>query len=98
VFDSGDVQEQQLKSAKEDAEDFAETLRTKVFKGKQIQTQVKVEYGDAGISICETAEQEGCSLIVVGSHKKSSLQTLFMGSVSNYVLHHSEIPVVVIRM
>jgi len=98
VFDSGDVEEQQLKNARDDALDFATTLREKVFKDKQISTEVRVEYGDPGTSIVDTAQTEGCSLIVVGSHKKSSWQTLLMGSVSNYVLHHSEIPVVVVRM
>ncbi|MET8986334.1 universal stress protein [Nonomuraea wenchangensis] len=38
-----------------------------------------------------------CDLIVVGSHGRSALGSLFLGSVSRGVLHHARCPVAVVR-
>ena len=48
-------------------------------------------------AILDTAEAEGCDLIVMASHGRSGFQSLFLGSVTQKVLTHSKLPVLVYR-
>jgi len=47
--------------------------------------------------ILQTAETEGISLIVIGSHGKTNLQEVMLGSVSEGVIRLSRQPVLVIK-
>ena len=47
--------------------------------------------------IIAAAKKQKCDAIVLASHGRSGLTTLFMGSVTQQVLAHSKIPVVVYR-
>jgi nucleotide-binding universal stress UspA family protein len=53
--------------------------------------------GHAGPTIIGEAERLGADLVVVGSHGQGVLEDLLLGSVSLYVLHHSQIPVCLVR-
>jgi nucleotide-binding universal stress UspA family protein len=54
-------------------------------------------YGSPGKIICDLANQMQADLIVVGRRGNSGLNELIMGSVSNYVLHHTARSVLVIQ-
>lgn len=56
-----------------------------------------VRYGDAGEIIASLAEELGCELIVMGCRGQSSLSSLVLGSVSNHVLQHAKVPVLLAR-
>ena len=47
--------------------------------------------------ILDTATSEGCDLIVMGSHGRSGVKALILGSETQKVLTHSAIPVLVIK-
>lgn len=47
--------------------------------------------------ILETASAENCDLIVMGSHGRSGLEKLVLGSVAQAVLSHTRLPVLVVR-
>jgi nucleotide-binding universal stress UspA family protein len=47
--------------------------------------------------IIETAKARGCDLIVMGSHGRSGMKALVLGSETNKVLTHCHIPVLVCR-
>jgi len=47
--------------------------------------------------ICRVAEEEHADLIVVGSHGKSAVDRLLLGSVSHGVLNHAKVSVLVVR-
>ena len=47
--------------------------------------------------IITTAADRGCDLIVMGSHGRSGLAAVVLGSVTNKVLTHTKIPVLVVR-
>lgn len=53
--------------------------------------------GVPGRTICKLAETWGADLIAVGHRHRSALGELFMGSVSNYVLHHAQCSVLVVQ-
>jgi nucleotide-binding universal stress UspA family protein len=48
-------------------------------------------------AIVEHATKQGCDLLVMGSHGRSGLATLFLGSETQDVLRHTTIPVLVVR-
>lgn len=47
--------------------------------------------------IIETAEAEGCDLIVMGSHGHRGVKALILGSVAQKVLTHSKVPVLIVK-
>ena len=48
-------------------------------------------------TIIETAEKHGCDLILMASHGRRGIGGVLLGSVTNKVLTHSKIPVLVLR-
>lgn len=53
--------------------------------------------GEAVDEILALAEKQGVDLIVIGTHGRSGLARLFVGSVAEGVLRHSHVPVTVVR-
>ncbi len=58
---------------------------------------IHVRNGNPSEAIIETANTEGCDLIVMGSHGRSGLTKLLLGSETVRVLTHSKLPVLVYR-
>ncbi|SIT69833.1 Nucleotide-binding universal stress protein, UspA family [Ectothiorhodosinus mongolicus] len=56
-----------------------------------------VEVGRADEAINEAARRHGADLVVVGSHGRTGLQRLIMGSVSERVVAHASSPVLVVK-
>lgn len=50
----------------------------------------------AGEGICEAAEKNKVDLIVMGTRGLDKVRRTVLGSVSDYVLHHSHAPVLVV--
>lgn len=60
--------------------------------------ETRVELGaPVWARIVETAEEIGASVIVLGSHGRSSVGYAVMGSVATAVAHHAKIPVLITR-
>jgi nucleotide-binding universal stress UspA family protein len=53
--------------------------------------------GDAGTAICELAAKEKMDLVILGRRGQGDLQDILFGSVSNHVVHHSPVPVLVVK-
>lgn len=64
---------------------------------RHLKAETFQQIGDAGRTICEIAKQYAADLIVMGRHQKSILSEVFLGSTSNYVLHHAPCSVMVIQ-
>jgi len=47
--------------------------------------------------IVESAVELNCQMIVMGTHGRSGLAHLLMGSVAEYVVRHSKVPVLTVR-
>ena len=59
---------------------------------------IKFARGDIGYNIIKLAHGKSkFDMIVIGSRGRSSAKEMFFGSVSNYVIHTSKIPVVVVK-
>lgn len=57
----------------------------------------EVALGDPAAAVVDMAERLQCDFIVIGARGMGALQRAFMGSVSQSVLHHSRMPVTVVR-
>ena len=62
-----------------------------------IEVGTRLAVGQVGPTILSEAARLGADMIVIGSHGQGTLLDVLMGSVSLYVLHHSSIPVCVVR-
>jgi nucleotide-binding universal stress UspA family protein len=57
----------------------------------------KITYGDEGSKIINYANSKKFDIIVIGSRGQSGLKETFLGSTSNYVLHKSKLPVLIVK-
>ncbi len=59
----------------------------------------KLMRGDIGYNIIKLAhsKKEKFNLIVIGSRGRGAIKEMFFGSVSNYVIHASKIPVLIVK-
>ncbi|MEN8447160.1 MAG: universal stress protein [Cyanobacteria bacterium J06555_13] len=62
-----------------------------------VPTEFYQDVGSPGSSICEMATRWEAELILVGSRGRKGLSELFLGSVSNYVMHHAPCSVMVVH-
>jgi len=66
---------------------------------KGIQLTAKIHAGDPGYDIARFAnnKKNGIDLIVIGARGRGAVKEIFLGSVSNYVLHKSKKPVLIVK-
>ncbi len=67
-------------------------------KDRGIKVEVSQNFGNSGSMICEVAKNWSADAIVMGRNQKSMLSEMFLGSTSNYVLHHAPCSVMVIEL
>jgi nucleotide-binding universal stress UspA family protein len=57
----------------------------------------RLGYGDPATTILKTAEEIGADLIVMGTHGRTGLARLLMGSVAEHVVRKAQCPVLTVR-
>ncbi len=80
------------KEAMEEGQKIEKRLRQSGFNVK-----VRIETGVPLKEILKVEEEEKVSAIVIGSHGKTNLEEMFLGSVSEKVIRQSKKPVLVIK-
>ena len=63
----------------------------------QLAGKFRTGSGKPGEVICSIAEEEKASLIVCGTRGQGTIRRTLLGSVSDYIIHHSHVPVLVCR-
>lgn len=58
--------------------------------------KILVKEGSTAESILEAAENINADIIVIGSHSRRWLENILMGSITEYVLHHTNTPLFII--
>jgi nucleotide-binding universal stress UspA family protein len=61
------------------------------------EARTRVLIGQPGPELCRLAAEEAADVVVVGSHGRGVLKRVLLGSVSDYLVHHSPCPVLVVR-
>jgi nucleotide-binding universal stress UspA family protein len=66
---------------------------------KGIKLTGKALEGDPGYDIAKFAnsKKNGIDLVVIGARGRGSVKEIFLGSVSNYVMHKSKKPVLIVK-
>lgn len=62
-----------------------------------IEAEFAQSLGDPGRSICNFAHEWQADLLIMGSHGRSGINELFLGSISNYVTHHASCSVLIVH-
>lgn len=63
-----------------------------------VQVELVREVGTSpAAAIVETAKRLGCDLIVMASHGRRGVRRVLLGSQAAEVVHHSDIPVLIVR-
>ncbi|MDB5124302.1 MAG: putative universal stress protein [Mucilaginibacter sp.] len=79
---------------KSQAEDIFDRT-TKRF-ARDIKVSHFTEYGSTAEGIINCSKEFKADLIVIGTHSRSGIDRLLMGSVAEHIVRHSEVPVLVV--
>lgn len=83
-------------SAEAEAETLVEEARdTATEYGAEVETHV--EAGEPARTIVEFVEDQGAERVVMGSHGRSGISRVLLGSVAETVVRRSPVPVLVVR-
>jgi nucleotide-binding universal stress UspA family protein len=66
-------------------------------KESDVKAKFAISLGHTGRMICEKARDDNADLIIIGRRGISGLSELFLGSVSNYVLHYAPCSVLTVQ-
>jgi nucleotide-binding universal stress UspA family protein len=83
---------------KEVLEAFSEEAQTDGGNQTFVTDEVLIKNGTPAEVIVTTAQELNCDLIIVGTHGHSSIADVFVGSTAKWVIKHSPIPVLVVRL
>jgi nucleotide-binding universal stress UspA family protein len=84
------------KAVHADAEELAKETGAAI--PAELHATVLIVDGDPAQAILDQAAAGGHDLIVVGSRGRGDASSLFLGSVSHAVLHHSRVPVLIVHV
>ena len=71
----------------------------KLLEKNGVKYKSNIVYGNTGYNILKMAhsKSEKFDMIVIGSRGRGSLKEMFFGSTSNYIIHSSKIPVLIVK-
>jgi nucleotide-binding universal stress UspA family protein len=92
--------EQYAKEWKESERQGLEQLQADAAQAQErgLTVEISQNLGDSGRMICEVAKSWSADAIVMGRNQKSMLSEIWLGSTSNYVLHHAPCSTLVIQL
>ena len=67
------------------------------FKEAGVKAESLLLKGEPGTAITDTIDTENCDLVIMGSRGMSTIKSILLGSVSDYVMHHSKCPIMLIH-
>ena len=70
---------------------------SKCFENSDVKLKLITRIGDPAHTILEIADEENCDLIIMSTHGMKAVKRFLLGSVTNKIVHHAEIPVLVVR-
>ena len=86
-----EIAQKMEKRANEHLEDLINRAKDSVAVEKAVRN------GKTSVEICEAAREAQADIIVIGSHGRTGLSHVLIGSVAETVVRHADCPVVVVR-
>ncbi|SMB87438.1 Nucleotide-binding universal stress protein, UspA family [Desulfonispora thiosulfatigenes DSM 11270] len=68
-----------------------------MFEGLDLKITTLTAFGNPAAKVLDIAEKEECDFIIMCTHGMSATKRFLIGSVTNKVVHHSKVPVLVVR-
>jgi nucleotide-binding universal stress UspA family protein len=97
VPSSGEIIAEQFKIAEKDAEAYLKNIAQSLeAKGIEVEA-VTLQGAQVGEGIVDYANKNGVELIAIATHGRSGLGRAVFGSVADYVLRQSGIPIMIVR-
>jgi nucleotide-binding universal stress UspA family protein len=82
---------------REDGEEALERVRN-IVRGYDVPVRTHLIEGSPSREIVDFAVEEGCDLIVMGTHGRGGIDRLLLGSVAERVVRGSPVPVLTVRV
>ena len=79
-------------------EAFSEKSKADIEEQPFVTDNILIKNGTPAEVIAETAQEQNCDLIVMGTHGHGTFADFFVGSTAKWVIKHSSIPVLIIRL
>jgi len=89
--------EKQAKKEEQESENYLSTLVERILADYQLQTEYVTLHGAPGEAILEYAANNGVGLIAIATHGRSGPGRAILGSVADFVLRQSRLPILLIR-
>ena len=83
---------------KEVFEAFTEEAQANATDQTFVTDEILIKHGAPAETIVETAQELNCDLIVIGTHGQGVIADVLVGNTAKWVIKHSPIPVLVIRL
>ena len=84
-------------SATKIAENFIQEFKEKLEKNDIYVENILIVEGEPGKAICEEADRLNVDLITISPNNKSEITNIIFGSVTHYVIHNSNCPVLIVK-
>lgn len=94
--DAGIFPEQEAGKLKSAAEELLHNIRNDY--GQSVETEIFAPEGNVKETILQMAHEWKANFIVLGSHGRTGLSKLLMGSITEEVIRHSPVPVFVVPL
>jgi nucleotide-binding universal stress UspA family protein len=96
TFATGDIVSEWIATLNKDARQIESDAIAK-YADSGVTIETKVLEGYPSSALLEVAKNEKADLIVMGSHGRTGLKRIWLGSVAESVVHEATIPVLIVR-
>ncbi|MGA2761184.1 MAG: universal stress protein [Candidatus Cybelea sp.] len=96
TFATGDIVTEWIASLNEDARSIEREAIAK-YAGSGVTIETRVLEGSPSSALLDVAKNTGADLIVMGSHGRTGLKKLWLGSVAESVVQEATVPVLIVR-
>lgn len=95
-YNYGKVIDKEVINKRYEDTSFLDNLK-KLYEEKGIEVETKIVEGDPAHNILEEAKEGDYDLIIMKTHSMKKRKRFLLGSVTNKVIHHINIPILIIR-
>jgi nucleotide-binding universal stress UspA family protein len=84
-------------SLRREIDKHLERVADKALQGVEVEARLRLEHNSASLALCNLAEETAADLLVIGTHGRTGLSRLLIGSVAEVTLRHAPCSVLAVR-